>query len=78
MLALLGLLTVILLIASIMTKKLTPTIAMIVIPTVMALIGGFGLEIGTFMTDGIRSIAPTVVMFIFGEIFFGVLSDAGA
>jgi CitMHS family citrate-Mg2+:H+ or citrate-Ca2+:H+ symporter len=77
MLATLGFLSVILLLIAVMTKKLTPTVALIAVPTVMALIGGFGFEVGAFITSGIKTIAPTGVMFIFAILFFGVLSDAG-
>lgn len=77
MLATLGFLSVVLLLVAVMTKKLTPTVALIAVPTVMALIGGFGFEVGGFITNGIKTIAPTGVMFIFAILFFGVLSDAG-
>ncbi len=77
MLAILGFLSVVLLLALVMTKKLAPTVALILVPTIMALLGGFGFEVGNFITDGIKSIAPTGVMFIFAILFFGILSDAG-
>ena len=77
MLAVLGFLSVILLLVVVMTKKLSPTVALIAIPTIMALIGGSGFEVGTFITNGIKTIAPTGVMFIFAILFFGILSDAG-
>lgn len=77
MLAILGFLSVILLLIVVMTKKLTPIVALIAIPSIMAIIGGFGLEIGTFITSGVKSIAPTGVMFIFAILFFGILNDAG-
>jgi len=77
MLAFLGFLSVILLLVVVMTKKLSPTVALIAIPTIMALIGGSGIEVGTFITNGIKTIAPTGVMFIFAILFFGILSDAG-
>lgn len=77
MLATLGFLSVILLLVAVMTKKLTPTVALIAVPAAMALIGGFGFEVGGFITNGIKTIAPTGVMFIFAILFFGILSDAG-
>src|SRR5665647_127072 len=77
MLALLGFITVIVLLALIMTKMVSPLVALIAVPAVMALLGGFGLEVGEFITDGIKNIAPTGVMFIFAILFFGVLTDAG-
>ncbi len=77
MLAILGFLSVVLLLIAVMSKKVTPIIALIAVPTVMALFGGFGFEVGNFITDGIKTIAPTGVMFIFAILFFGILSDAG-
>ncbi len=77
MLALFGLLTVALLLVLVMTKKLSPVIALITVPIVMALIGGFGADINKHITDGIKSIATTGVMFIFAILFFGILTDAG-
>ncbi|MDF2678547.1 MAG: citrate transporter, partial [Bacillota bacterium] len=73
MLAVLGFLSVILLLVVVMTKKLSPTVALIAVPSVMAFIGGFGFkDVGTFITDGIKTISPTGVMFIFAILFFGI------
>lgn len=77
MLALLGFFTIIILLALIMSKKASPVVALIVVPTIMAFIGGFGADVGKFITDGIKSIAPTGTMFIFAILFFGILTDAG-
>jgi CitMHS family citrate-Mg2+:H+ or citrate-Ca2+:H+ symporter len=77
MLALLGFLTIVVLLALVMTKKASPVVALIIVPVISAIIGGFSSELPTFMTDGIKSIAPTGVMFIFAILFFGILTDAG-
>ena len=77
MLAFLGLLTILLLLALIITKTLSPVVALVVVPVVTALLAGFGAEIGGFVTDGIVTIAPTAVMFIFAILFFGIMTDAG-
>ncbi|MEI2385222.1 citrate:proton symporter [Breoghania sp. JC706] len=77
MLALLGLATIVLLLVSIMTNKLSPLVALITIPLIAALVGGFGLESAGFMVKGIKSIAPVATMFVFAIVFFGILSDAG-
>nr|WP_286672876.1 citrate:proton symporter [Anaeromonas gelatinilytica] len=77
MIALLGFITIVLLLVVIMTKKLSPVIALIVIPSITAIIGGFGSELGTFMTEGIKNISTVGTMFIFAILFFGVLTDAG-
>ena len=77
MLAILGLLTIVLLLYLVMAKKASPVVALIIVPIITSLIGGLGLEIIDFMTEGIKSIATTGVMFIFAILFFGVLMDAG-
>ena len=77
MLALLGFLTVVVLLAAIMSKKLNPVVALIIIPIIFGLIGGYGLELPKFILEGIKSIAPTGTMFIFAILFFGILTDAG-
>jgi CitMHS family citrate-Mg2+:H+ or citrate-Ca2+:H+ symporter len=77
MLATLGLITIAALLILILTNRMSPLVALIAVPVVTALIGGFGLETGKFMVSGIRSIAPVAGMFVFAIIFFGVVTDAG-
>jgi CitMHS family citrate-Mg2+:H+ or citrate-Ca2+:H+ symporter len=77
MLALLGFLTIIILLGLIMTKKASPVVALIVVPAIAAIIGGFSGQLNEFITDGIKTIAPTGTMFIFAILFFGILTDAG-
>ncbi len=76
-LALAGLLTVLIMLALIMTKRLSAMVALIAVPTIAALVTGFGLDTGKFIVQGITSVAPIAVMFIFAIIFFGVVFDAG-
>jgi CitMHS family citrate-Mg2+:H+ or citrate-Ca2+:H+ symporter len=77
MLAALGLLTVIALLAAIISKKMSPLVALILIPVIAALAGGFGLKTGAFIVKGIQNIAPVAAMFIFAILYFGIVSDAG-
>lgn len=77
MAAALGFLTIFILLAVIMMKKLSPLVALISVPIITAIIGGHGLKIGKFINDGVKSIAPTGTMFIFAILFFGILTDAG-
>jgi len=77
MLAILGLMTIAVMLFLVMTKKASPTVALILVPVVSAILAGFGLEIFEFITQGIVSIAPTGVMFIFAILFFGILTDSG-
>ena len=61
----------------IMTKRVSPLIALILIPVVFGLIGGFRKWLGVMMLDGIRSLAPTGVMLMFAILYFGIMIDAG-
>ncbi|RJS58744.1 citrate:proton symporter [Bacillus sp. PK3_68] len=77
MLAILGFLMILVFMALIMTGRLSAMIALIVVPVVFALIGGFGSEIGPMALEGIKSVAPTGIMILFAILFFGILIDAG-
>ncbi|MEO5821924.1 MAG: citrate:proton symporter [Vicinamibacteraceae bacterium] len=76
-LALLGLLTIVSVLAAIMSRRVTPLVALIALPTAAALAGGFGLQTGTFAIAGIKETAPVAAMFVFAILFFGVMTDAG-
>ena len=77
MLALLGTATVVVLLATIMLNLLSPLVALIAVPIVAALLGGFGLGISKLIVAGIASIAPVAGMFVFAILFFGIMTDAG-
>ncbi len=77
MLALLGLVTVVAVLAVIMSRLMTPLVALIALPTIAALIGGFGLATSQFAIAGIQQTAPVAAMFVFAILYFGVMSDAG-
>ena len=77
MLAILGLCTVLVLLAVILTKRMSPLMALILIPVIASLVGGFGFETSKFVVDGLKSLAPVVGMFVFAILFFGVVTDAG-
>ena len=77
MLSIVAFLTIIIILALILTKRLSPLLSLIIVPIIATLIIGQGKDLGTYVVDGIKSIAPTGVMFIFAILFFGVLTDAG-
>ncbi|AUD13098.1 MULTISPECIES: CitMHS family transporter [unclassified Planococcus (in: firmicutes)] len=77
MLALLGFLTIFVFLTLILTKKVSVIVSLILVPIVFALVGGFTSELGTFMSDGIVSVAPTGIMLGFAILFFGVMNNAG-
>jgi CitMHS family citrate-Mg2+:H+ or citrate-Ca2+:H+ symporter len=77
MLAFLGLLTIVLLLYLVISKKASPVVALIAVPVITGLLAGFGKELPEMIGEGLKSIAPTGIMFIFAILFFGVLMDAG-
>ena len=77
MLALLGLGIVLVLLAAILSKRVSPLVALILVPTTAALVGGFGLDTAKFIVRGVREVAPVAGMFVFAILYFGVVTDAG-
>ena len=77
MLAIVGLVTVLLVLISILTKKLSTMCALIAVPIIACLVLGLGGEMGKFMMAGIKSVAPTGAMFIFAVLFFTIMGDTG-
>ena len=77
MLSILGFGMVITFMYLIMSKRLSPLVALITIPIIFALIGGFAAGIDEMMLEGIKKIAPTGVMLMFAILYFGVMIDAG-
>ncbi|AMV47207.1 CitMHS family transporter [Paraburkholderia caribensis] len=77
MLPLLGLVTIAVLLGAILSKRMSPLVALIVVPIAASLIGGFGLQTSKFVVDGLKSLAPVVGMFVFAILYFGTITDAG-
>lgn len=77
MLALWGFLTVAVFLYLIMSKRLSVLVALIIVPMIFALIGGFGADIGEMMLEGIIKVAPTGIMVAFAVLYFGLMIDAG-
>ncbi|HTN14111.1 MAG TPA: citrate:proton symporter [Sphingomonadaceae bacterium] len=77
MVALAGLATILLVLGAILSKHLSPLVALVVFPLIAALLLGHGADVGSYMADGIVTVAPMAAMFLFAILFFGILSDAG-
>lgn len=77
MLAWLGLGTIVVFIVLVMTKKLWAVPALILVPVVFGLLGGFGADIGDMAISGIVDTAPTAVMLGFALLFFLVMTECG-
>lgn len=77
MLPWLGLATVVLLLAAILTRRVSPLVALVFFPVASSLAAGFGLQTGRFILSGIQGISPVIGMFVFAILFFGIMTDAG-
>lgn len=77
MLVVLGILTISGVLAAILLNRMSPIAALIIVPVVAALVGGFGPDIPSYMVRGITDIAPVAGMFIFAILYFGIMTDAG-
>jgi CitMHS family citrate-Mg2+:H+ or citrate-Ca2+:H+ symporter len=60
-----------------MTKKMTPLVALIVIPSLFGVFAGEAAGLGPMMIDGIKNLAPTGVMLLFAILFFSTMTDTG-
>ena len=77
MLAALGLLTVVSLISAIVSQRMSPLVALTIVPVAASLVGGFGWQTGQFIVSGLQQIAPVAAMFVFAILYFGIVRDAG-
>jgi len=77
MLAILGFTTIFVLLGAILSKKMAAMTALIAVPVVSSLLGGFGVQTATFMVHGIASVSNVAGMFIFAILYFGIMTDAG-
>ena len=77
MLALLGLVTIVVLLAAILSNRISPLVALISIPVAAALAAGFAWKTSGFIVSGVENIAPIIGLFIFAILYFGIVADAG-
>ncbi|HEY8701307.1 MAG TPA: SLC13 family permease [Arthrobacter sp.] len=77
MLVLLGFAMIAVFMVLIMTKKMTPVLALIIVPTVFGLFAGAGLGIGDMVLDSMKSMTSTAALLMFAIIYFGLMIDVG-
>ncbi|WP_314505478.1 SLC13 family permease [uncultured Microbacterium sp.] len=61
----------------IMTRRLTPMVALILVPTIFGLFAGAGLGLGDMIIESIGDLAPTAALLMFAIMFFGIMIDVG-
>ncbi|WP_027641220.1 CitMHS family transporter [Enterocloster clostridioformis] len=78
MVALVGFIMIIAIVVLLLKGKMSPIVVLTIIPTIAALILGFGpIEVAGFIKDGIGTTTSNGILFIFSVIYFGVMSDTG-
>ncbi|QQM38185.1 CitMHS family transporter [Streptomyces liliifuscus] len=77
MLAALGFATIAVLLLVTMTKRASVLVALILLPVLAALIGGFAGDLGELILGGLSKVAPTGIMIAFAVLYFSLMVDAG-
>ncbi|SFJ00256.1 CitMHS family transporter [Thermoflavimicrobium dichotomicum] len=77
MLFILGITMIIVFTFLIMSKRMSPIVALTLVPIIFAVIGGFGQDLGSMMLEGIKLVASSAALLLFAILFFGILIDAG-
>jgi CitMHS family citrate-Mg2+:H+ or citrate-Ca2+:H+ symporter len=77
LLPILGLVTILGLLSAILSKRVSPLVALVVFPVAASIAAGFGLQTGKFVLSGIQSISGVIGMFVFAILYFGIVTDAG-
>jgi CitMHS family citrate-Mg2+:H+ or citrate-Ca2+:H+ symporter len=77
MLVLLGFLMIAVFMTLIMTKRMTPILALIIVPTIFGLFAGAGLGIGKMVMDAMKSMTGTAALLMFAIMYFGLMIDVG-
>lgn len=77
MLAIVGALAILSLLAAILSNRVSPLPALILVPVVAALVVGLGAAVPGYIVGGIGKISPVAGMFVFAILFFGIMTDAG-
>ena len=82
MLAALGVLTIVALLAVLISKRASPLVALITIPIIAALIGGFGMKTGAFIhrdldRGSVWHVTPLAGAYLYADKNFFLTASAG-
>ncbi|MEU3976127.1 CitMHS family transporter [Streptomyces bacillaris] len=77
MLTILGFAMIATFLVLIMTKKMSPIAALVLIPALFCVAVGQGAQLGDYVIDGVGNLAPTAAMLMFAIVYFGVMIDVG-
>ncbi|GAA2808928.1 CitMHS family transporter [Streptomyces showdoensis] len=77
MLTILGFAMIATFLVLIMTKKMSPIAALVLIPALFCVAVGQGAQLGDYVIEGVGKLAPTAAMLMFAIVYFGVMIDVG-
>ncbi|MFD6279774.1 CitMHS family transporter [Streptomyces sp. NPDC060209] len=77
MLTILGFAMIATFLVLIMTKKMSPIAALVLIPALFCVAVGQGAKLGDYVIEGVGTLAPTAAMLMFAIVYFGVMIDVG-
>lgn len=78
MVAIIGFIMIIAIVALLLKGKMSPIVVLAVIPTIAALLLGYNpVDVAGFIEEGISTTTSNGILFIFSVIYFGVMSDTG-
>src|ERR1700761_1998416 len=77
MLASIGTLAMVALLALVLSNRVSPLVALIVVPIAAACLAGLASTMPALAVAGISRIAPVAGMFVFAIIFFGLMTELG-
>ncbi|MER6193955.1 CitMHS family transporter [Streptomyces cyaneofuscatus] len=77
MLTILGFAMIATFLVLIMTKKMSPIAALVLIPALFCVAVGQGAKLGDYVIEGVGNLAPTAAMLMFAIVYFGVMIDVG-
>ncbi|WP_228991451.1 CitMHS family transporter [Streptomyces sp. DH8] len=77
MLTILGFAMIATFLVLIMTKKMSPIAALVLIPALFCVAVGQGAHLGDYVIEGVGNLAPTAAMLMFAIVYFGVMIDVG-
>jgi len=76
-LAALGFATIAVFLVLTMTRRVSVLVALVAVPVVAAVLGGFSSELGVHVEAGLVKVAPVAVMITFAVLYFTLMTDAG-
>jgi len=77
MLAASGFVTIALFLVAVLSRRVSVLIALTALPILVAVVTGFGGDLGTLIGDGLVKVAPVAIMITFAILYFSLMVDVG-